>query len=104
MWVEYVGLCFLGFITFSLLGLTSTVLDIQKELKKINENIVQINSENYEHRKALVDSIDRLESESLLDLKQMAVNINDIKYVMDVIYKYKLPSKEDREFRDKNGL
>ncbi len=58
------------------------------------------NDDHHNQRGLLLNKLENLDNISY-SLESMQSDIDDIKYVLDIFYKYKLPNEADREFLDK---
>jgi|GEM_PF-6587346 len=88
-------LCCIAFgILSSASGTQRSIVELRTQLWSIRENQKEFTEIQFE---ALVDFMESYKCE----LQECNISLSDIKAVMNVIYKYKLPDKEEREFLDR---
>ncbi len=58
------------------------------------------NDDHLQQRKDFKEECHELLEGVSLDINQLRSDVEDMKYVSDIFYKYKLPNKSDREFLD----
>jgi cell shape-determining protein MreC len=88
-------LCCIAFgILSSVSGTQRSIVDLRAQLWNIRENQKEFTEIQFQ---SLVDFLERYKCE----LQESNLSLSDIKDIMNIIYKYKLPNKEEREFLDK---
>lgn len=90
-------LTILMFLTFKIVSRLSSINDaINNALPVINDIHYYLIETHKENIQEFSNSIEEF-SLNTADIKS---DIHEIKYVMDIIYKYKLPNKEERKLLD----
>ena len=87
------------FLIFVILQLSSLVNAFKTTGTILAQELGRDFEKSQTQRVDMIEELNRIQ-ENTYECQQMHSDISEIKYVMDLIYKYKLPSKSEREYLD----
>jgi len=98
-------------ISLSLVLIVFIALKISARLSAINDSLNKtwpaVNAMHYyltENQNERLQEVASSAEDLSLNIALIKEDIHEIKYVMDIIYKYKLPSKEERKLLDRIAI
>ncbi|MGL6001542.1 MAG: hypothetical protein ACRCZ4_05500 [Plesiomonas sp.] len=90
----------LGVLILALFGIFIKLGSIQLQLQSNQKISNAYNDDHYRQRKELLAKQNEIIEKMAADINQLQTDIQDMKYVSDIFYKYKLPDKKEREMLD----
>lgn len=91
----------LGIICLIAFGILSSTLASQKAISDLSSQLWSLRDNQIELSQKQFEEVQNLSEELKLAAQESSSSLADIQFIMNIIYKYKLPDKEERALLDR---
>lgn len=94
----------LGFLVFFLIAIFLRLGSILIQMQNNHNTENAYNNDHLKQRDELLTRQIELLEDIQMDINELKTNVEDMKYVSDIFYKYKLPDRKERELLDQIAI